>query len=71
MNLRNNQITLGELLENPHAKAVLQKRFGEWLSHPMLSMAKNMTLQQIIDLAGNQLSPAVVSQTLLELRHIT
>lgn len=70
MNLQNNQITLGELLENPQARAVLQKRFGTLLSHPMLSMAKNMTLQQIIHLAGNQVSPALISQTLLELHHL-
>lgn len=70
MDLKNNQITLGALLDNPKSRAVLQRRFGALLSHPMLSMARNMTLQQIISMAGNQISPQVISQTLQELKNL-
>ena len=39
MNLKNNRITLGELLDNPASHAVLQRRFPTLLRHPMLNMA--------------------------------
>lgn len=68
MNLRNNQITLGELLDDPQSRAILQKNFGDLLSHPLLSKARNMTLAQILDLGKKQLQPQVVAQTLAELQ---
>lgn len=70
MDLKNNQIKLGVLLDNPKSRAVLQKNFGALLSHPMLSMARNMTLQKIIEMGGSKLSPQIVKQTLEELRNI-
>lgn len=68
MNLRNNQITLGELLDNPPARAILEKNFGALLAHPLLSKARNMTLAQILELGKKQLPPQIVAQTLEELQ---
>ena len=35
MDLKRNQITLSQLMADPKAKAVLQRRFGPYLKHPM------------------------------------
>ncbi len=68
MNLRNNTITLGELLDNPAAKAVLQRRFSQLLAHPMLGSARHLSLKQIISMAGNQVSRQSIQATLQELQ---
>lgn len=70
MDLKNGQITLGTLLDNPKSKAILQKRFGTLLSHPMLSVARSMSLAEIIKMGGNQLSPKLVKETLEELKNL-
>ena len=36
MDLKNNTITVGELLAQPKAKAVFQRRFGKLMRHPTL-----------------------------------
>ena len=47
MDLRQNQITVGELLQNPRARAVFQRRFGKWMKHPMVQAAHSLTLAQL------------------------
>lgn len=68
MDLKNGQIKFGTLLDNPQARAILQENFGSLLSHPMLSMTRNLTLSQIIAKGGNKLSKEAVTKTLEELR---
>lgn len=68
MDLYNGEIKLGVLLENPKAKAVLERRFGKLLTHPLIATAKNMTLNQIIQVAGSQVPPQLIEETLAELR---
>lgn len=40
--------TLGELLENPQAKSVLDKQFPGLLTNPMLSMVKGVSLNMLL-----------------------
>ena len=47
MDLRQNQITVGELLQNPRARAVFQRRFGKWMKHPMVQAAHSLTLKSL------------------------
>ena len=44
MDLRNNNITVGELLDNPKSRAVFQRRFGRYLKHPMVGAARSLSL---------------------------
>lgn len=67
MDLRNQTITLGELLQDPKANAVLKRRFGALLSHPLAKQANKLSLKQLIAMGGNKLSPQVVKETLAEL----
>jgi hypothetical protein len=48
MNLRQNQITIGELLNHPIAKEVLEKELPQFAKKPYIQMASKMTLQQVL-----------------------
>jgi alpha-galactosidase len=47
--------SLGQLLEDEAAKAILEKHFPGMLQHPMLKMALGMTLEQIAPFAPQEL----------------
>lgn len=70
MDLRNNQITVGELLDYPPAKAVLLRRFGSWLSYPVVVQSRSLPLSQVMQRASVILSPRVIQDTLEELKKI-
>lgn len=70
MNLKNNKITVGELLDNPRSRAVFKKRFPMVMSHPLLGASRTVTLEQLISFAENYVSKKVVEETLEELRKI-
>ena len=52
MDLKRNQITLSQLMADPKAKAVLQRRFGPYLKHPMAKAAGSLTLAQLSEMAA-------------------
>ena len=70
MDLRQNQITVGELLQNPRARAVFQRRFGKWMKHPMVGAARSLTLEQLAEMAAVYLPQKVIQDTLRELRQL-
>lgn len=42
--------TLGEILDNPKAKAVLEQQLPGVSTHPMVAMARGMTLNMIVSM---------------------
>jgi len=70
MDLKNNKITVGELLNYAPAKAVFQRRFPMVMRHPMLGAARTVTLEQVISLAGNYIPQKTIQETLKELRSV-
>ena len=70
MNLKNNQITVGELLDYPPAREVFQKHFPMVMRHPLLGAARTVTLEQVIALAGNKVPQKKIQETLSELRSV-
>lgn len=70
LDLKNNQITIQELLRNPKAKELFQKRFGEWMKHPLFAAAQSLTLAQLMDLAKVYLPQNVIQSTLNDLRRL-
>ena len=70
MDLKNNSITVGELLDNPKSKAVFQRKFGRWMKHPMVAAGRSLTLAQLMELAGVYLPRKVIDDTLKELREL-
>lgn len=70
MDLKNNKITLGELLDYAPAKSVFQRRFPMAMRHPMLGAARTVTLEQVISMAGNYIPQKTIQETLKELRSV-
>ena len=70
MDLRNQTITVGELLDDPRARAVFQRRFGPLMRHPMVSAARSLTLKQLAEMAAVYLPPRTIQETLQELRRL-
>jgi hypothetical protein len=67
MDLRNNQITVGELLDHPDARKVLAKRFPMVMKKPLTGAARTVSLEQLVALFSPYLPKFVVEQTLKEL----
>ena len=70
MDLRNRQITVGELLDNPRSKAVFQRRFGRFMKHPMVSAARTLSLEQLEEMASIYLPRQTIQETLRELEQL-
>ncbi len=70
MNLRNNKITVGELLDYGPAKEVFQKRFPMVMRHPMLGAARTVTLEQVIAIAKAYVPEKKIQETLSELQKV-
>ena len=70
MDLRNKQITVGELLDNPKSKAVFQRRFGRFMKHPMVSAARTLSLDQLAEMASIYLPKKTIDDTLRELEQL-
>jgi len=70
MDLRNNQVTVGELLDYGPARAVFQKRFPLVMRHPMVGASRTVTLEQLISIARNYIPQKTINDTLNELRRV-
>ena len=70
MNLRDKQITVGELLDNPRSKAVFQRRFGRFMKYPMVSAARTLSLEQLEEMASIYLPRQTIQETLRELEQL-
>lgn len=68
MELKRNQITVGELLDHPGSRAVLQRRFPMLFKHPILGAARSITLEQILSVAQAYVSQKKIDETLNELK---
>lgn len=70
MDLKRNRITVGELLEDPRSRAVLQKRFPAALKHPLMGAARTVTLEQMLAFATAYLPQKKIDEAMEELRKI-
>ena len=70
LDLRNNNITVGELLDDARARAVFQRRFGKWMKHPMLAAGRSLTLGQLMELAKVYLPQKTIQETWNELHRL-
>ena len=67
MDLKNNQITVGELLDHPGAKRLLTRRFPMVMKKPLTGAARTVTLEQLLAFVGPYLPGPVINDTLKEL----
>ena len=70
MDLRNNQITLGELWDDPRSRAVFQKRIPMIAKHPVKGAARTVTLQQLADFMSTWVPAAMVNGVIQDLKKL-
>lgn len=70
MDLKNNQITVGELLDHPGARSLLAKRFPMVMKKPLTGAARTVTLEQLLAFVSPYLPGLVVKDTLKELKKL-
>ena len=68
MDLKHNKITVGELMDHPNTRAVLQRRFPMLMKHPLMGAARTITLEQILSVAPAYVPQKKIDETLNELR---
>ena len=68
MDLKNGKVTVGELMDHPGARAVLQKRFPMLMKHPMMGAARTITLEQILAVAREFAPQKKIDEALADLR---
>ena len=68
MDLRNYQITVGQLLADPRARAILEREFPGLIRHPLIQRAGNLTLSQVLRLASGMVPAQKIQSLLSELQ---
>jgi len=70
VDLRNNHITVRELLENPASRAVLERRFPDVIRLPIVAMSGSFTLERAIKLVSAYIPQKTIHETILELQSL-
>lgn len=70
MDLRRNQITVGELLDNPRSRAVIQRRFPTAASTRSWERPRTVTLEQMLAFAVAYLPQKKIDEAMEELRRV-
>lgn len=70
MNLKNYNITVGEVLQNPQARALLQREIPMVMRHPLLPVANAIPLRDIINNAGGYVSQKKIQSILQQLERL-
>ena len=53
--------TLAQLLEDPESRAIIDEAVPQLATHPMIGFVKGMPVNQLLQMAGNQVDPATVA----------
>ena len=70
MDLKGNQITIGELLADPRARRVLERRFPHMVGRPIVTASRGMTLERAVKLASDYVPRTLLRDTLRELQSL-
>ena len=70
MDLRNNQITLGELWDNPRSRAVFQRKGPMLAKHPVKGAARTVTLEQLADFLDSWVPSKLIQGVIQDLRQL-
>lgn len=70
LDLRNKQITLGELWDNPRSRAVFQKKVPLLAKHPLKGAARTVTLEQLEDFMSSWVPAMLISGVIQDLKRL-
>ena len=68
MNLNDGKIRINQILTNPGAKQILAREFPDLIHSPLLALAVNMTLNQVLAMARGKVDADTIERLLGELR---
>ncbi len=58
---------IGELLDDPQSNAIISSHVPELVENPMVQMARALSLNAVLDMAGSSLDPSVISDLKAEI----
>ncbi|MDR0863128.1 MAG: hypothetical protein LBN30_10220 [Oscillospiraceae bacterium] len=67
MDLKSGKITLGELMREPRAKALLTREFPQYDNPLTLTVARGFTLNKILDMAKGNVPQAKLDEVVAAL----
>lgn len=70
MDLRNNQITLGELWDNPRSRAIFQRKVPMLAKHPVKGAARTVTLAQLADFLDSWVPSKLIQGVIQDLQRL-
>ncbi len=70
MDLKNNKITIGEILLIPKAKAILVSNFPEFMNPFLLKTARKMSLENTLKLAHGHFAQKQIDKIISELEAV-
>lgn len=70
MNLKNYQITLGELWDDPRSRAVFQRRIPMLAKHPLRGAARTVTLEQLHDFLSGWVPQMMINAVMKDLQNL-
>ena len=70
LNLKNLNITIGELLTNPKAKSVLAREFPTMINTPVVKLYSGKTINEILTLAKGKVPQDKIQRIIRELEEI-
>ena len=70
LDLKNNQITLGELWDDPRSRGVFQKKVPMLAKHPVRGAARTVTLEQLTDFMTSWVPGPVISGVMRDLKQL-
>ncbi len=70
MDLRNDQITLGELWDDPRSRAVFQRKVPMLAKHPVKGAARTVTLEQLADFLDSWVPSNLIQGVIQDLRRL-
>ncbi len=70
MDLRSNQITLGELWDDPNSRAVFQKRIPMLAKHSLKGAARTVTLEQLADFMSSWVPNMMINGVMQDLKRL-
>ena len=70
MNLKQGEITLGELWDDPKAREVFRRRFPTIMKHPLKNRARTVTLGQLSDFMESWLPAALIRDVVKDLEKL-
>ena len=70
MYLKNNNITVRELLNNPKARQLLMRELSGYVNPQMLSFASNMSLKTVLGFSRGRVPPQKIENLLAQLKEL-